>query len=158
VDGNCVVSGPLHTFLRGFQLICTRTSFLVGIPSTVITISLPQKYQAVYGDTPFQAGYRLIAYTVLVPFGSIVFNTVLAKTRIPPIYLLFVGSILQNVGPGLMLTIPATGAIPGQIYFFEMLVAIGVGGNFALLVVLNPHAIEKKYMGKLRPLNIVCTY
>jgi hypothetical protein len=49
-----------------------------------------------------------------------------------------------------MLTLPTTGSIPGQIYFFETLVAIGVGGNFGVLIVMNPHAIEKKYMGKFK--------
>ncbi|EDN96242.1 hypothetical protein SS1G_01167 [Sclerotinia sclerotiorum 1980 UF-70] len=122
------------------------TSFLVGIPSQIITIEIPQKAQAVYGDSPWQAGYRLIAYTLAVPVGSIVANTIIGKTKIPPIYLLFCGTATQVLGVGLLLTIPASGKIPGQIHFFEVLIALRVGSSFAILLVLNPHCIERQYI------------
>ncbi|KAF7880499.1 uncharacterized protein EAF02_007345 [Botrytis sinoallii] len=122
------------------------TSFLVGIPSQIITIEIPQKAQAVYGDSPWQAGYRLIAYTLAVPVGSIVANTIIGKTKIPPIYLLFCGTAIQVLGVGLLLTAPASGIVPGQIHFFETLIAFGVGSSFAILLVLNPHCIERQYI------------
>ncbi|KAF7940150.1 uncharacterized protein EAE98_000277 [Botrytis deweyae] len=122
------------------------TSFLVGIPSQIITIEIPQKAQAVYGDSPWQAGYRLIAYTLAVPVGSIVANTIIGKTKIPPIYLLFCGTAIQVLGVGLLLTAPASGIVPGQIHFFEALIAFGVGSSFAILLILNPHCIERQYI------------
>ncbi|PQE29886.1 major facilitator superfamily transporter protein [Rutstroemia sp. NJR-2017a WRK4] len=122
------------------------TSFLVGIPSQVITIEIPQKAQAVYGDDPWQAGYKLIAYTLGVPVGSIVSNTIISRTKMAPIYLLFCNTALQTLGVSLMQTIPVSGQVPGQLHFFEVMIAFGVGGSFALLIVLNPLCIEPKYI------------
>jgi hypothetical protein len=50
-----------------------------------------------------------------------------------------------------MLSIRSIGDMPGQVYYFQVLIAVGVGGNFAVLLVMNPHAVEKKYMGKTNP-------
>lgn len=59
--------------------------------------------------------------------------------------------MIQVLGVGLLLTIPASGRIPGQIHFFEALIAFGVGSSFAILLVLNPHCIERQYIGKFVP-------
>ncbi|PQE22686.1 major facilitator superfamily transporter protein [Rutstroemia sp. NJR-2017a BVV2] len=100
------------------------TSFLVSIPSQVINIDIPQKAQAVY------------AYTLAVPVDSIVSNTIISRTKIAPIYLLFCSTALQTLG---------VNHIPGQLHFFEVMVTFGVDGSFALLIVLNPLCIESKY-------------
>lgn len=113
----------------------------------MITIEIPQKAQTVYGDNPWQAGYRLIVYSLVVPFGSIIASLVAGKTKVPPIYLLLCGSVLQVLGVGLLRSVPESGNIPGQLYFFEALTAFGVGGSFSILILMNPHCIEPKYIG-----------
>jgi hypothetical protein len=108
---------------------------------------IPHKAQAVYGDDPWQAGYRLIAYTLGVPVGSIVSITIISRMKIPPIYHLFFNTALQTLDVSLMQTISVSGQVPGQLHFFEVMVAFGVGGSFALLIVLNSLCIEPKYIG-----------
>ncbi|TGO32563.1 hypothetical protein BHYA_0306g00060 [Botrytis hyacinthi] len=85
-------------------------------------------------------------YTLAVPVGSIVANTIIGKTKIPPIYLLFCGTAIQVLGVGLLLTVPASGIVLGQIHFFEALIAFGIGSSFAIPLVLNPHCIERQYI------------
>ncbi|TGO07777.1 hypothetical protein BTUL_0247g00050 [Botrytis tulipae] len=88
-------------FVGAFLLLSASVLLVTALlkVSTVFTwSSTATKAQAVYGDSPWQAGDRLIAHTLAVPIGSIVANTIIGKTKLPPIYLLFCGTAIQVLG------------------------------------------------------------
>lgn len=109
---------------------------------------LPQRFQIVYGTSGLDAGVRLIPFTVVIPIGSIFASVVAGKAKVPPVYLLILGSALQVLGFSLIGTIPSTLDIPSRIYGFQILAGWGCGINFSLLFILIPFVNEKRDNGK----------
>lgn len=109
---------------------------------------LPQRFQLVYGTSGLGAGVRLIPFTAVIPVGSIFASILAGKIKIPPIYLLILGSILQVLGFALIGTLPSTLDIPSRIYGFQILAGWGCGINFSLLFILIPFFNEKRDHGK----------
>lgn len=106
---------------------------------------IPQRFQLVYGTSGLDAGVRLIPFTITIPVGTIFASTIAGKLRVPPIYLILVGSCLQIIGFSLLGTLPATLEIPRQMYGFEFIAGWGCGMNFSLLFVMIPYVNEKRY-------------
>lgn len=109
---------------------------------------IPQRFQLVYGTSGLDAGVRLIPFTVVIPVSSIVASTLAGKLKVPPLYLLLVGSCFQVLGFALLGTLPSTLEIPARIYGFEILAGWGCGINFALLFILIPWVNDKRDHGK----------
>ena len=111
------------------------------MPYNIIVIDIPQRFQAVYGASPFGSGLRLIA------LSSVVVNVVAGKTRIPPIYLLFCGSVVQLIGLALFSTLSDTLTVPPIIYGWEVLSGCGIGMVMGILLVIPPHVVEPRDLG-----------
>jgi hypothetical protein len=110
---------------------------------------LPQRFQLVYGTSGLEAGVRLIPFTAVIPIGSIFASVLAGRAKIPPVYLLIFGSVLQVLGFALIGTLPSTLDIPSRIYGFQILAGWGCGINFSLLFILIPFVNEKRDNGKL---------
>ncbi|KAM0124629.1 hypothetical protein ACHAO1_010967 [Botrytis cinerea] len=123
-------------------------SFLVGIPTSVILISIPQRFQIVNASSPLQAGIRLLPYTIANPFRLLIGNTVGGATKIPPLYLIFVSSSIQLLGLDLLDLVPVGGGILAGIYIFEILITLGAGVSNSLVMLATPHCIEAKDIGE----------
>ncbi|RYC59484.1 hypothetical protein CHU98_g6719 [Xylaria longipes] len=108
---------------------------------------LPQRFQLVYGMSGLDAGVRLIPFTAVIPIGSIFASILAGKTKIPPVYLLLLGSALQVLGFTLIGTLPSTLYIPSSIYGSQILAGWGCGINFSLLFILIPFVNEKRDHG-----------
>lgn len=124
-----------------------RISLLSGIPYNIIVIDLPQRFQAVDGVSPFGAGVRLIPFNFLISFGSVVVNLVALKARIPPIYLLFAGSVFQMTGIAFLSFLPEGKTVPSAIYGYEVLAGFGIGMMFGMCLVIPPHVVEARDLG-----------
>ena len=119
-----------------------------GVPYNIIVINVPQQFQAVYGISPFGAGLRLIPFNFLIALSSVLINVVAGKSRIPPIYLLFVGSVIQLIGLALFSTLPSDSlTIPPAIYGWEVLSGCGIGIVMGMLLVIPPHVVEARDLG-----------
>lgn len=119
-------------------------SFLSGVPYNIIVIDLPQRFQAIDSVSPFGAGLRLIPFNFSISFASIVVN-IIAKSRIPPIVLLMVGSIIQLVGMVLLSTLPENGmGLPTTIYGYEVLTGFGMGFVMGICLLLPPAVVEPR--------------
>jgi len=116
---------------------------------------LPQRFQLVYGTSGLDAGVRLIPFTAVIPIGSIFASIMCGKIKIPPVYLLLVGSALQVLGFALIGTLPSTLSIPSRIYGFQILAGWGCGINFSLLFILIPFITEKRDSGMLLSTHII---
>ena len=124
-----------------------RTSFFSGVPYIIIVINIPQRFQGLYGTSPFEAGVRLIPFNFLIAFGIVVANISAAKTRIPPIYLLFIGSTIQLIGLALFSTLSSDPHIPPVIYGWEVLSGFGIGIVFGILLLIPPQVVEQRDLG-----------
>ncbi|KAI1194938.1 putative multidrug resistance protein fnx1 [Nemania serpens] len=132
-------------FLQNREMMGILLNFIfLGGPTVICMFILPQRFQIVYGTSGLDAGVRLIPFTVVIPIGSIFASVVAGKAKVPPVYLLILGSALQVLGFSLIGTIPSTLDIPSRIYGFQILAGWGCGINFSLLFILIPFVNEKR--------------
>jgi hypothetical protein len=134
-----------------------RISLFSGIPYNTVVITIPQRFQAVYGTTPLGAGVRLIPFNFLISFASVFVNILAAKARIKPIYLLLVGSALQLIGLALFTTITNDTTIPAAIYGYEIISGFGVGMVIGICLVIPPHVVETRDLGMVLSQNMKST-
>ncbi|KAI0429506.1 putative multidrug resistance protein fnx1 [Xylaria sp. FL1042] len=134
---------PWRFFLNR-RMIGILLNFILLAGPTVCMFILPQRFQLVYGTSGLGAGVRLIPFTVVIPIGSIFAGILVGKAKIPPVFLLVLGSVLQVVGFALIGTLPSDLDIPSQIYGYQVLAGWGCGINFALLFILIPFVNKKQ--------------
>lgn len=109
---------------------------------------IPQRFQLAYGTSSLNAGLALIPFGVVIAVGSIFASIVCGKFKVPPLYMMLVGSGLQVLGFALLGTLPATLDIPPRIYGFEVIAGWGCGINFTLLFVVIQFVNEKRDNGE----------
>ena len=83
-------------------------------------------------------------------------NIVAAKSRIKPIYLLFIGSLFQLIGLALFTTLSDDTTIPAAIYGYEILSGFGVGMVIGISLVIPPHVVEARDLGMLLSQSAKC--
>jgi hypothetical protein len=127
----------------------------MGVPFNAAVISLPQRFQAVTGTTALGAGIRLLPYSLTASIGSLVANIAGAKGKVPFIYLLFLGTLLQVLGLSLLSTLSTTGPFHVKGYGFETLAGAGVGITFGTLILATPYVVQARDLGML-PFNSLC--
>ncbi|KAK3321991.1 putative efflux pump antibiotic resistance protein [Apodospora peruviana] len=122
------------------------TTFCVGAPFNVAVVSLPQRFQAVSGMSVLDAGVRLIPFSVSGAFSSAVANLICSRARVPPVYFLVFGAVLNLVGNGLLSSLPTDGStrFPGAGYAYQVITAGGVGTTFGILVLATPFMVEPR--------------
>ena len=118
--------------------------FLTGAPFTVAVIQIPLKAQAVYGVSPLDAGIRLLPFALLSPIGSGFAAGLAGKAKIPPVYLLLGGSIVQIVGFTLLSLPSSSSGVGAAQYGYEAIAGFSVGVNIACLVLMTPFAVEAR--------------
>ncbi|KAG6362567.1 hypothetical protein INS49_007659 [Diaporthe citri] len=132
-------------FLINRQMLGILLNFvLLGGPTVIGMFIIPQRFQLVYGTSGLDAGVRLIPFTAAIPLSSIFASGLAGRRKVPPLYLIIVGSCLQVLGFALMATLPSTLDIPARIYGFEVIAGWGCGINFSLLFLMIPFVIEKR--------------
>lgn len=122
----------------------------MGVPFNFVVVTLPQRFQAVFGTTALGAGIRLLPYMLSTSLGALAANIIGAKGRVPPIYLLFFGALLQVLGLALLSTLPTAGVFPAEGYGYETLAGAGVGVTFGILILATPFVAEARDLGECR--------
>ena len=135
-----------HLLLRANIL---RIFFLLGGPLVVSAYQLPQIFQLVYGFNGLDAAVRVVPFMALWSVGLIIATTLAGRFKVPPLYVIAVGSCIQVVGFGLLGTLPLSLEAPKQIYGYEVLAGLGSGLVFPLLFVMIPFITEGRDRGKL---------
>lgn len=116
----------------------------MGAPFTVAVIQIPLRFQTVYGISALGAGIRLLPFAVLTPVGSGISAAIAGKAKVPPIYLMLVGAVIQIIGFALLST-GATGTSPSNAqYGYQAIAGFGVGMNLSNLILMTPFAVEKR--------------
>lgn len=112
-----------------------------------VLINLPQRFQAVNGSTPFEAGIHLIPLLLCSPAATALSGLLASKLNVPPFYLMFAGASLQVLGVGL-----ASSAGVGDdrpMYGYEVVMGFGFGMSLITLLIYVPLAVDRSDMGKL---------
>ncbi|KAI0485706.1 putative multidrug resistance protein fnx1 [Xylaria cf. heliscus] len=135
---------PWRFFLNREMMGVLLNFILLGGPTVICMFILPQRFQLVYGTSGLDAGVRLIPFSAVIPIGSIFASILGGKHKVPPVYLLLLGSVLQVLGFALIGTLPSTLEIPSRIYGYQILAGWGCGINFSLLFILIPLINEKR--------------
>lgn len=111
---------------------------------TISSIQLPQRYQLVNESSPLGAGVKFLAYGALFPVGVVISSILAGRFRLPFIYLIGLGTMIQIVGFALLSTTPSTvSPWPGQ-FGYSCIAGLGVGLTGGLYNFLNPLSIDKK--------------
>lgn len=128
----------------GLLLVC----FFTGLGFITLIIVLPQHFQVVFQDSPAKAGYRLLAMTLIVPFGSGAAGCALQTLRCPPLYVFLTGFAFIILGTGLStISTHVRGEFPTSEYGFQIIMGFGFGINLAAVVMAAPLSFSRKDLG-----------
>jgi hypothetical protein len=111
-----------------------------------VVINLPQRFQAVGGSTPFQAGIHLLPLLLSSPVATAVAGQIVSKGNISPFYVLMVGASLQVLGVGLASSVGIDG--DKMMYGFEIIMGWSFGTTLVMLLVYVPFVVDRADMGK----------
>lgn len=111
-------------------------------------VNIPQRAQAVNGFSPAKAGLALLALLLSSPFATAVSGVLTSSFKVPPVYLIIVGAVLQVIGVGLTISLPTTGGpFPKQQYTFEVIMGLGFGLILATVLTLAQLVCNEKDIG-----------
>ena len=108
-------------------------------------INLPQRFQAVDGDSPFQAGLRLLPLLLCSPVATAVSGQVVSKLNIPPFYVMLTGASLQVLGIGLASSVGVDDRT--KIYGYEVIMGCSFGTVLVTLLIYVPMVVDRSDMG-----------
>jgi hypothetical protein len=134
---------PFRFFPNRYWMGMLLQSFFLGVPFTMLVISLPQRFQTVNSMSALDAGVRLLPYAMLAPIGSLVSNIIFMRRPVP-LLLLVAGAGFQIVGLALLVSDPVREYIPAKLYGYEILAGFGVGITFGTLVTITPASVEAR--------------
>ncbi|EED21289.1 efflux pump antibiotic resistance protein, putative [Talaromyces stipitatus ATCC 10500] len=124
-------------------------TFFVGMPSNMVVVMLPERFQIVGGISALNAGVRLLAFSAVSAISAGISGIVSKKFRVPFIYLLLFSSVLHTVGVAMLATLPETKDYPTVGYVYEALAGAGVGTTFGILILATPFVVEPRDIGTL---------
>ena len=111
-----------------------------------VLINLPQRFQAVDGDSPFGAGIRMLPLLLASPVAIVVSGQLASRFKVPPFYLLLFASSLQMVGVGLTSSVPFVSG--NQMYGYEVLMGFGFGMGLVSLLIFMPMVVTRADLGE----------
>lgn len=107
-------------------------------------IELPQRYQLVNLSSPLGAGVKLLPYAVYCPTGILLTTVLTERLRVPFVYTLLLGTLLQTVGFALLSTVPNTIQVWGGQYAYSVIAGLGTGATIGTLYSMAPVVVDKK--------------
>ncbi|KAL7627255.1 hypothetical protein AAE478_001444 [Parahypoxylon ruwenzoriense] len=119
-------------------------AFCTGPPFMTVLINLPQRFQAVDGESPFKAVIRLLPLLLASPVATAVSGQLVGRFKIPPFYLLLFGASLQLLGIGLASSTRFTSG--NAMYGYEILMGFGFGMGLVSLLIFTPMVVKRADM------------
>ncbi|KAL4798965.1 major facilitator superfamily domain-containing protein [Aspergillus venezuelensis] len=117
---------------------------LTGAPLTICVIELPQRYQTVNNSSPISAGVNLLSYALAQPVGSLLCSSLSGRLKIPFIWIILTGIILQIVGLFLLSTVPADFALWTGQFGYTVLAGLGVGMAVTAVYIMVPLVVDEE--------------
>jgi hypothetical protein len=113
-------------------------------------VQLPQRFQIVDADSPVIAGVKLLPTMVSSAIGSLTSGALNSKRNLTP-YTLIVGSGLQVLGYGLMVTLGDAHPTPQRQFGFQVFLGLGFGLVVSTVTVMGQLYAEVKWIGENIP-------
>lgn len=113
-----------------------------------VIINLPQRFQAVNGLSPFDAGIHLLPLLLCSPFATAICGSLASKLNVPPFYILITGASLQLLGVGLASSVGING--DKQMYGYEVIMGFSFGTVLVTLLMFVPLVVSREDMGKFK--------
>lgn len=120
----------------------------MGAPIAVISFQLPQRFQLLNGLSNFDAGVRIIPFGAAFAFGSILSAKLANGLKVPGIYVILVGDLLQVAGFALLGTLSATVPIQPGVYGYQVMAGFGSSFGYTNLIMLVAYTAEKRDGGE----------
>lgn len=111
-----------------------------------VLINLPQRFQAVSGSSPFEAGIHLLPLLLSSPVATAVTGQLVSKANVPPFYMLLTGASLQLVGLGLASSVGV--GDDKTMYGAEVIMGFSFATTLIMLIVYVPFVVERSDMGE----------
>ncbi|EEH05271.1 drug resistance transporter EmrB/QacA subfamily [Histoplasma capsulatum G186AR] len=139
---------PLRLLKNRLLAAMMATAFFTGFPFVAIVVNIPQRAQVVSGLSSVKAGLALLPLLLTSPLATSVSGMLTSNLKIPPFYLILLGSILQFIGVGLTCTLPTHSfEVSPQQYGYEALMGLGFGLSLTTILTLAPLVIKEPYLG-----------
>lgn len=103
------------------------------------------------GNSPLQAGYRLLALTVVFPVGAFVAGILTQRLKLPHLWVLIGSAPLQIIGLALLGTLNSKFPIQAATYGYEVILGLGFGVTLGTCIMMIPLVVSKRDMGMLSP-------
>ncbi|KAH7131785.1 MFS multidrug transporter-like protein [Dendryphion nanum] len=117
---------------------------LVGAPVAVTNFQLPQRFILINGLSSFDSAIRIIPFGASSAFGTMLSGKLISKLRVPSIYLILVGAVLQVIGFALLGTLNDSRTIQKSVYGYQVLAGLGCAFSFSNLLLLVAFTAEKR--------------
>lgn len=130
------------------QLIASSVAALSGFVYYITLIQLPQRFQIVDADSPVIAGVKLLPTMVSSAIGSLTSGSINSKRNMTP-YTLIVGSTLQVIGYGLMITLGDAHPTPQRQFGFQVFLGLGFGLVVSTVTMMGQLYAELQWIGKI---------
>ncbi|EON97493.1 putative mfs multidrug transporter protein [Phaeoacremonium minimum UCRPA7] len=135
---------PLRLMKSRFFVGMFLVGFFTGPPFMTVIINLPQRFQAVNGLSPFDAGIHLLPLLLCSPFATAICGSLASKLNVPPFYILITGASLQLLGVGLASSVGING--DKQMYGYEVIMGFSFGTVLVTLLMFVPLVIPREDM------------
>lgn len=117
---------------------------MTGFPFMAAIINIPQRLQVVSMTSATNAGIRMLPLLLLSPVATAMSGALVSKLRIPPLYVLLLGTSLQTIGVGLFSSLDSSTTIPPAQYGYEALMGLGFGCNLSTVLMMVPLVVPEK--------------
>jgi hypothetical protein len=108
---------------------------------------LPQRFRLVNALSAFDAGVRILPYgagaLLSMPAGGIA-----SKAKVPGVYVILVGAVMQIVGYALLSRLEGTAEVQKVFYVYQALVGLGAGVNLQTLNLMVPFTVGRGDVGE----------
>ncbi|CAH0053676.1 unnamed protein product [Clonostachys solani] len=121
------------------------SAFFIGFPFVSIIVNLPQRAQAVYGKSAFEAGISMLPLLLASPVATALAGFLTGRAKVPLFYILVVSGVFQLVGVGLTCSLPTnTTTFPRELYAYEAIMGFGFGLGLSTLLILARLVVSKE--------------
>ncbi|KAI1775503.1 hypothetical protein F4818DRAFT_51465 [Hypoxylon cercidicola] len=138
---------PLRLMKDRLFSVLILVALCTGPPFMSVLINLPQRFQAVNGESALQAGIHLLPLLLASPVSTAISGQVAGRYKVPPFYTLLFGASMQLLGIRLASSIRFTSgnAMTG----YEVLMGFGFGMGLVSLLIYTPMVVNRADMGKI---------
>ena len=114
---------------------------------TTVVINLPQRFQIVNGNSPVEAGYRLLALSLVASGGSFITGILVQRLKVAPLWVLLTGAGLQILGLPLLSHLSTDYKLPNIVYLYQVILGLGFGAGWSCTIMAIPLFVNKKDTG-----------